>query len=312
MERNANYALVGFASLVLFFGLIVFVVWFARVSFSQQYDIYDVLFTGPVNGLSQGGEVHFNGIKVGEISQIALDKDDPKNVVARVRVTSDVPIRADSLASIEPQGITGVSFIQITPGTTRQPLLKNVPHSGKYPILHSQSSAISNLLQGGGTVLVSVQEALRRVNEVLSDDNIKKISGTLDDISAITAEARKRKQLFADADQALKSIDTTAGSIQRLSDNANGLLNGDGKRAIRNAADAAVEIKQAAASGRVLIEKLQGPTMDFADNGLPQLTSAVATLQQTAQSMNRLANELEESPQSLITKAPAKEVEVKP
>ena len=312
MERNANYALVGFASLVLFFGLIVFVVWFARVSFSQQYDIYDVLFTGPVNGLSQGGEVHFNGIKVGEIVQIALDKDDPKNVVARVRVTSDVPIRADSLASIEPQGITGVSFIQITPGSTTRPMMKTMPHPGKYPILHSQQSAISNLLQGGGTVLVSVQEALHRVNEVLSDDNIKKISDTLDNINAITAEARKRKQLFADADTALKSIDTTAGSIQRLSDNANGLLNGDGKRAIHNAADAAVEIKEAAASGRVLIQKLQGPTVDFADNGLPQLTSAVATLQQTAQSLIRLANELEESPQSLITKAPAKEVEVKP
>jgi phospholipid/cholesterol/gamma-HCH transport system substrate-binding protein len=312
MERNANYALVGFASLVLFFGLIVFVVWFARVSFSQQYDIYDVLFTGPVNGLSQGGEVHFNGIKVGEISQIALDKDDPKNVVARVRVTSDVPIRADSLASIEPQGITGVSFIQITPGTTGQPLLKKVARTGKYPILHSQASALSSLLQGGGTVLVSVQEALHRVNEVLSDDNIKKISGTLDDINAITAEARKRKQLFADADQALKNFDTTASSITRLSDNANGLLNGDGKRAIHNAADAAVEIKDAAASGKVLIQKLQGPTVDFANNGLPQLTSAIGTLQKTAETLNRLGTEIEESPQSLISKPPAKEVEVKP
>ena len=67
MERNANYALVGFASLMLFVGMVIFVVWLARVSFSQQYDTYDVVFQGPVDGLSKGGEVHFNGIKVGDI-----------------------------------------------------------------------------------------------------------------------------------------------------------------------------------------------------------------------------------------------------
>src|SRR5580693_5659534 len=125
MERNANYALVGFASMMLFVGLIIFVVWLARVQFSREYDTYDVLFIGPVNGLSQGGEVHFNGIKVGEITDIGLDKDDPKQIVARVRVTSDVPIRADSYATSEAQGITGVSYIQITPGSANQPLLKD-------------------------------------------------------------------------------------------------------------------------------------------------------------------------------------------
>jgi phospholipid/cholesterol/gamma-HCH transport system substrate-binding protein len=161
-------------------------------------------------------------------------------------------------------------------------------------------------------VLASTVEALNRVNRVLSDDNIKQFSGTLDDIHAITTEARTRKQLFADADTALKKIDDTAASIQRLSDNANGMMSGDGRRALKNAADAAEELKATAAEARTLLTKLQGPTVDFANNGLPQLTSAVGTLQQTAESLNRLSTEIEQSPQSLISKAPAKEVEVKP
>ena len=312
MERNANYALVGFASLMLFVGLVIFVVWLAKVQFSREYDTYDIVFDGPVNGLSQGGEVHFNGIKVGDVTTIALDKVDPKKVVARVKVTSDVPIRADSYATLEPQGITGVNYIQITPGSADKPLLKKMPHSGKYPILHSKSSAFSDLLSNSGTVLASTVEALNRVNRVLSDDNIKQFSGTLDDIHAITTEARTRKQLFADADTALKKIDDTAASIQRLSDNANGMMSGDGRRALKNAADAAEELKATAAEARTLLTKLQGPTVDFANNGLPQLTSAVGTLQQTAESLNRLSTEIEQSPQSLISKAPAKEVEVKP
>ena len=65
MEKNANYALVGLSTLILSIGLVIFVVWLARLQFAHEYDLYDVVFQGPVRGLNQGGEVHFNGIKVG-------------------------------------------------------------------------------------------------------------------------------------------------------------------------------------------------------------------------------------------------------
>ena len=47
MEKNANYALVGLSSLILFVGLVIFVVWLARLQFTHEYDVYDVLFQGP-------------------------------------------------------------------------------------------------------------------------------------------------------------------------------------------------------------------------------------------------------------------------
>ncbi len=312
MERNANYALVGFASLAIFVGMVVFVVWLARVQFAHEYSIYDIVFVGPVRGLSDGGEVHFNGIKVGEVSKVALDEADPKKVIARVRVTANVPIRQDSFATLEPQGITGVNYIQITAGTTSKPLLKDVTPRGKVPIIMTRSSALSDLLEGSGTVLNATVDALNRVNRVLSDDNIKSMTATLHDVQAVTAEIRKRKELLADADATVKSIDQTAQSIKQLSDSSNALVNGDGKRTLREAAEAAEQIKAAATDTRTMIAKLQGPTTDFATTGLPQLTSAVVTLQQAAESLNRLASEAEQSPRNLVSKPPAKEVEVKP
>src|ERR1700759_1890571 len=110
MEKNANYALVGLSSLILFIGLVIFVVWLARVSFSQEYDLYDIVFDGPVRGLNQGGEVHFNGIKVGEVTKIALDRTNPSRVIARARVTSDVPIRIASHTTRESPAVTAVCF----------------------------------------------------------------------------------------------------------------------------------------------------------------------------------------------------------
>ena len=312
MERNANYALVGAVTLFLFMGLVIFVVWLAKLSFNQEYDQYDILFVGPVRGLSEGGEVHFNGIKVGEVSKIALDKSDPNRVIARARVTSDVPIKTDSYATLEPQGITGVNYVQITAGTPDKKLLKDTVENGKVPVIRSQRSALSDLLEGGGTVLTRTIEALDRVNRVLSDDNVKTFSAAVSDVQSVTAELRERKAIIADAQKALQSIDATAQRIGELSDSSKGLVDGDAKRTLKNLGDAAEELKATAKDVRGMVGKLEGPTSDFASTGLPQLSSAIVTLQSAAESLDRLVADVEQNPRGVVSKAPAKELEVKP
>lgn len=320
MEKNANYALVGLSSLILFVGLVIFVVWLARVSFSQEYDLYDIVFDGPVRGLNQGGEVHFNGIKVGEVTKIALDRTNPSRVIARARVTSDVPIRVDSYATLEPQGITGVNYVQITAGTPSKPLLKVVEKakcqsnglSACIPILRSQRSALSDLLEGGGTVLTRTIEALDRVNRVLSDKNIQTFGAALSDAQAVTAEVRERKEIIADAQKLIQDLDTATQHADGILVSTQGLVDGDAKRSLKNIADAADEAKQTAHDLRGMVDKLQGPTADFANNGLPQITSAIVELQKAAESLQRLVNEIQRSPTGALGKGPAEEVKVKP
>jgi phospholipid/cholesterol/gamma-HCH transport system substrate-binding protein len=312
MERHANYALVGIVSMAIFVGLIAFVVWLAGFSFNRHYDMYDIVFIGPVRGLSEGGEVHFNGIKVGEVTNIALDPVDPNRVIARARLTAGVPVRVDSFATLEPQGITGVNYVQITAGTTSKALLKAVTPRDKTPVIHSQKSALADLLEGGGTVLQRTVEALDRVNKLLSDDNIRSLSATIKDVQSVADEMRERRALFADAQRALQSIDQTAQSITTLANSSNQLVNGDAKRAVSNLADAAVEIKASAKDAHALIAKLQGPAGDFAQTGLPELTAAVQNLQRTSKSLDELVTEAKRNPRGLISKAPAKEIEVKP
>ncbi|MDE2487029.1 MAG: MCE family protein [Alphaproteobacteria bacterium] len=311
MEKNANYALVGLSSLILFIGLVIFVVWLARLRINAEYDLYDILFQGPINGLSQGGEVRFNGIKVGEVTKIALDRTNPSRVIARARVTSDVPIRVDSYATLEPLGITGVNYVQITAGTPSKPLLKStVPH-GTIPILRSQRSALSDLLQGGGTVLTRTIEALDRVNRVLSDQNIKAFSATLANTQAVSAEIAKRKEIIDDADQALKDFDVATQQVTALTKTTQNMMDTDGRRSLKNVAEAAQEAQATAKELRGMIDKLQGPTNDFAQNGLPQVTATVIQLRSAAQALERLVNEIEASPSGALAKAPAEDLKVK-
>jgi phospholipid/cholesterol/gamma-HCH transport system substrate-binding protein len=312
MERNANYALVGFASLVLFVGLLAFVLWLAQVRFARDYDLYDIVFDGPVRGISVGGEVHFNGIKVGEVQRIALDPENTARVISRIKITSDVPIKTDSYATLEPQGVTGVNYIQITAGTKARPLLKDVTAHGHVPVIRSQKSTLSDLIEGGGVVLERSIEALDRLNRTLSDANIREVSGMLSDLHAVTSELKARKQIIANADQALQQLDVTLQRAARLADSANGLVEGDGKRALSNLADAAQSLKETSQKAQALLDKLQGPTSDFANNGLPQLSSAISSLQTATDSLNRVLDEVERSPGGLIGKPSAKEIEVKP
>lgn len=317
MEKNANYALVGLSTLILTIALMVFVVWIARLRFNAEYDLYDIVFEGPVRGLTEGGEVHFNGIKVGEVTTIELDPGNTKNVIARARVTADVPIRVDSYATLEPQGITGLNYVQIIAGDSTKQLLKDYAAArckkmtgGCVPRLASRRSTFADLLEGGGTVLTRSIEALDRVNKVLSDQNVRTFSAALSDVQAVTAELRERKTLIADVQSAVQRIEEATTEIALLSKTTREVVDGDGRRTIRSLADAAKETQVAAREIRVMAEKLQGPTADFANNGLPQVTAAVIQLQTSAESLERLVNEIQSSPTGALGKPPAKEVKV--
>jgi phospholipid/cholesterol/gamma-HCH transport system substrate-binding protein len=312
MERNANYALVGVVSLALFVALVAFVVWLAGFSFNRKFDIYDIVFIGPVRGLSEGGEVHFNGIKVGEVSDISLDAKDPNRVIARARLKEGVPVRVDSFATLEPQGITGVNYVQVTAGTTSKPLLKDTVTRDVIPVINSQKSALSDLLEGGGTVLQRTVQALDQVNKLLSNENVRSITTSMHNVEDLTAQLKKREKLLDDAQQTLRDVDAATLSFKKLADTSTNLVNGEGRQTLSRLAKTADELQQTAASARTMIAGLQGPTSDFATNGLPQLTSTIATLQRSAENLNALVAEARQSPRNLITKAPAKEVEVKP
>jgi phospholipid/cholesterol/gamma-HCH transport system substrate-binding protein len=313
MERNAHYAAVGLATLVLFLGLILFVVWLARFSVARNYDYYDVLFNGPVRGLSNGGEVHFNGIKVGEVTDLKLDPRNTTRVIATVRLNNNVPVKVDSRAQLEPLGITGVNYIQITAGRPDAPLLKLKPHPGSpYPVILSQPGPLSELLDSSGLVIGRATETLDRANKILSDQNIQTFTKTLQNLEEVTEALKEHKAVIAKAETALDNASEAAKQLAELSKSGRSLLEGDGARTLKNAADATAEIDAAAKDVHALMAKLKGPTTSFAEQGLPELSAAAVSLQQTSDEMRRLIEEARRSPQGLIGKAPAKEVEIQP
>ncbi|MCA6243433.1 MAG: MCE family protein [Phenylobacterium sp.] len=312
MEKDANYALVGLFSLLLLVGLMAFGIWLSQLSLNRDFQNYDIVFQGPVNGLSKGGEVRFNGIKVGEIAQIELYPQNTEKVVAHVRMSTDVPVRADSVATIEPLGITGVNFIQVSAGTRANALIREQTAFGKTPVIPSRPSALDGILSGGESVLTETVKALQGINAILTPQNIASIEGTLRNTEAFSVELARRKEVIADTQATLQSLDNAAQEIAALSASSKVLLEGDGAQTLRSLGEAATETQAAVRDVRAFIARVDGPEGEYTASGLAQFTAAIGALQGAADSLTRLSRELEANPRGLLTKSPGKEKEVRP
>ncbi len=300
MERHAHYALVGVISTLLFIAGVVFVVWLGQYQFNRQYDPYRIVFQGPVRGLSEGGEVQFNGIKIGIIQHIALEAADPNKVIMDIRATAGTPVRVDSEATTELQGISGIDVIQISAGTPSKPLLRDVDHSDR-PTIRSKPNALSSLLLGGGQMLQAANEALGRVNRVLSDGNIASLTVAVGDLRVTTDALAAHRQLFAKLDAAATDMQGAAASVHTIA-------NGDARHGFADLAVAAGDLKVAAHQARGTVARLDGQTAST----IPNLNATMESLQGAASSINGLVRDIRTDPRGTLAKPAGKELELHP
>ena len=84
METRANYVLIGIFTLAVVFGGFGFVWWLERAGEGGGRNSYEIVFDSAVSGLRPGAPVNVNGIRVGEVNALRLDKVVPRKVVVTV------------------------------------------------------------------------------------------------------------------------------------------------------------------------------------------------------------------------------------
>jgi phospholipid/cholesterol/gamma-HCH transport system substrate-binding protein len=145
MEGRANYAFIGAAIVAGALLTAIFVIWLGGFNPSRKYEEFEIVFVGPVRGLQQASEVRFNGIKVGEVTNLRIDPAAPtKNVIARVRVDGYLPINASTIAQLELNALTNVALIQLSGGDPNAPALKGV--GGNLPRLQGKAGSLDKLV----------------------------------------------------------------------------------------------------------------------------------------------------------------------
>ncbi len=158
METRANYVLIGVFTLAVILGAFGFVWWFQRAGDAGSRASYEVVFDGSVSGLRTGSAVNFNGVRVGEVYDIQLDATDPRRVYVQIGVASHIPVRADTKAGLETQGLTGIAVVALIGGKLDAPPI--VAESGKLPRITAETSQMQDLMQAARTVMSRVDKML--------------------------------------------------------------------------------------------------------------------------------------------------------
>src|SRR5215468_8260387 len=161
METRAPYTLIGFFVLTVVGGVFGFVYWLHNTGGLGERTVYRVRFENTVSGLLTGAPVLFNGIRVGEVTGLSLDPGNPRQVAATIAVVSTTPVRTDTQAGLEYQGLTGVPVVSLLGGTSAA--LPLSPSATEPPILVADSAA-------GQSMTEAARQALRRIDSVLADN----------------------------------------------------------------------------------------------------------------------------------------------
>jgi len=282
METRAHHLVIGSFAVGITLALVLFLLWIGKVELNREYQNYDLQFKGSVAGLAVAADVLYNGIKVGEVTNIDLDPDNPDNVEVRIRVRRDTPVKADSVASLDTQGLTGVANILISGGTQEAGPLTALSGQ-RYPVIPTKKSAFQELFAGTPELINRGNKLLERAAQFLSDDNQKIFADTLNDVHRLTKN-------LANASERLDSI---TASVDELAKNTNGLIKTDAKQTFADVRAVADDVK-------AIVNEARGPLRDFARAGLPELLLLISDTRQMIGTVDRAAQRFESSPSSIF------------
>lgn len=271
METKANYVAVGAFVLTCMLGLVITLLWLSGLQYSQEFSYFQANFTGPVSGLGKGTTVRYNGIDVGRVEEVKFDPNDPQVVIATLQVQPKLGIRVDSVISIESEGLTGGSYVEITGGKKNAALL--VPQEGqKYPVIKSSPSMLQKLAKGAPQLLEKLNEAADRLNRVLSADNQKAFARILANLDRTTSMLADRSD---DLNSTLVNLSATSKTLPGT------------------VADLDASVKK--------FGQLSADSDEFVKGeGLAQFAELLSDARRLVVSLNRLSDELDRQPTKVI------------
>jgi phospholipid/cholesterol/gamma-HCH transport system substrate-binding protein len=205
MERKANYVLIGLFTLAVIAGAFGFVFWIHQTAGKKQSVAYRVIFDGTVSGLRVGSSVLFNGIRVGEVTQLALNVDKPTQVTAMLQVNKATPIRSDTRVGLEFTGLTGLASVSLRGISATTTLLEK--EEGEPPTLKADPNA-------GQDVMAAAREVLTKAMDVITD-NQEALHKAIENVGVFTETLARNSK---DIDEIVANTKHATASAAELAD----------------------------------------------------------------------------------------------
>jgi phospholipid/cholesterol/gamma-HCH transport system substrate-binding protein len=271
METKANYIVTGAFTLAVILGVFGFIYWVQNVGGGGERTAYRVVFAGSVSGLRTGASVLFDGMRVGEVTKLALDTRDPRKVEALISLDRATPVRADTKATLEYQGLTGLAEVSLTGGSVDAAAV--VANGGGPPTIYADPNA-------GADVTQAAREVLSHIDGLVAENET-------------TLRA------------SLRNIETVTSTLARNSERLDNVM--AGVENLTGGGDNHGEIAEAAASIRKLADDLDKRTEEistglarFSNSGLKEYEAFAVDGRRTLAELQKVIKNIDEHPSRLI------------
>jgi phospholipid/cholesterol/gamma-HCH transport system substrate-binding protein len=295
METRSNHVLVGGVVLGLLLALLVFIVWLAGFTGTDEKK-YDIFFKTSVEGLAKGSAVTFAGVPVGKIDRIQLLPDSPEFVRVRIAVLQDTPILQGTTATIAGVGFTGVSQINLDGAVKGAPPITEVGPYGE-PVIPTKPGALGELLNSAPELLQRISTLTERLTELLNDKNQKSITGILAHVDRLTGSLADRgpeiAAALAEIKIAVQQVGDAAQKVGTLADSTNGLVSSDVKPAMANLGKATEAARHTMESLDAAIADARPGLKAFSTQTVPEVNQLVRNLADMSESLNAISAKLD-------------------
>ncbi len=292
MEEKVNFVLVGMFVLVLTAALIAGVLWLSSgKSYRMSYDIYQTYMQESVAGLSVNAPVRYRGVEVGRVQSIELAPNNVEQVRLTLGIDHGVPIKVDTIAVLQVQGLTGIAYVELTGGKRDSPLLR-APEGGGYPVIKSTPSLLARLDSGVTTLLDNLNRASENMNAVLDENNRRALKSTLADLAVLSHTLAARSGTI---DAALADAGHTLKNTARLSDELPQLA-----ERLQRSADAFDDMSNKVARAGVSAGATFDSMQQFSVSTLPEIHQLVTELRDLTASLRRVSEQMDQNPAVLL------------
>ncbi len=288
MDTKVNYIVVGLFMTILTLGIIGSTIWLAGVHSTKKYNTYVTYMNEAVTGLSEKAPVKFNGVEVGFVDKVGLNKNNPQQVRLVLKIQENVPITEATRASLLAQGLTGIAVVGLTAQQVKAPPLKKKPGQ-HYPIIPSKPSLLFRLDQTVEVMSQSVSSVAKNLNELLNDENRNAVKNSLQHLSEITGLLDKNSKAI---DEALSSVGKIAKNSEIASNRLPQLMD-EFEISLKEAKAAATNLRALSAKGNQSIDDLTQQT-------LPNAQQVMTKLKRSLDNVEQLTGELNKNPAMLL------------
>ena len=287
MEAKVNYARVGLFVVLLGAALVAVVIWLGRRESRRVYDHYDVYVRESVTGLNVGAPVKYLGVDIGYLKEMVVDPENPQQLRLTLSVSHDTPVKEDTVAFLEFQGLTGVAVVNLTGGRSESPPLTAKPGE-RYPVIKNVPSFYARF-----------EQALSRL---FADPTLPRLVSHLENLAG-NAQSLVDEENRAAFKQLLTETAKTAGTLDRMTGRVDAQLPTLLDH-LQESSRTLLEMSNKAAQTSALLERLvnrnQARLEEFTGQTLTEAGLLITELRELTATSRRLAKQLEREPNALI------------